>query len=266
MLLLQYIVLLMLYIVIRVLLPSISVLIPNQLSRFATTYMTISNGSLYGEKSHATPCKCNSYTLLFNYLYEDKMTKNKYIEAYEKIISITKPFADLSMWKNIRRDDIWYQIQQIQKIAENQKMILERNEKYWLWIPYQSTLYNCDYCDINRNIYIKYCKDWWEYISWSDDWRHPNNEWLVCFHYPTGAYFFWSEYPYKTFNKFFNELKTFNPDYSDTNNKSLYFNLENAWKVILKYKDILQKYRDMAWEEIKNKKRKELEDQLAKLQ
>ena len=67
---------------------------------------------------------------------------------------------------------------------------------------------------------------------------------------------------------FFFELKSFNPDYCDSANKSLYFKLENAKEVFNSYDSIVKKYYELNKEDFKQReiirKQKELADLMAK--
>lgn len=80
-------------------------------------------------------------------------------------------------------------------------------------------------------------------ISWSDDGRQPLNEMLLVLSFPTGAYIFDGDYPKPVFKDFFDELKTYNPKYSDSHNSSLYFELENGAKVFNDFWDIFNKHK-----------------------
>lgn len=102
-------------------------------------------------------------------------------------------------------------------------------------------------------------------VSWSDYDRQPDNEWLYVLSFPIGAYIFDESYPTTTFNKFFNELKTFEPKYVDTVNNVLYFSYDNAKVVHNKYDEIFIKYKKMVDIELNERKIKELEAKLAEL-
>ena len=104
-----------------------------------------------------------------------------------------------------------------------------------------------------------------ESISWSDDGRQPEDEWLLCISFPTGAYIFGEAYPAATFDAFFAELKAFGAKYCDTNNSSLYFTEENSKAVYDAFWDIFKKYKALVTDELKAKRRAELEAELAKL-
>jgi len=102
-------------------------------------------------------------------------------------------------------------------------------------------------------------------ISWSDDGRQPENEWLYVLSFCTGPYIFGEGYPVNTFQDFFNELKAFGPKYSDTNNNTLYFTEEVSAKVHAALNPLYLKYKEQVNAEMKEKRKKELEAELAKL-
>ena len=110
-------------------------------------------------------------------------------------------------------------------------------------------------------------KDKWSWysISWSDDDRQPNNEWLLSLSFSTGAYIFWEDYPKELFEQFWNELKTYNPKYTDTANHNLYYSLENAGIIIKEYKSIMEKYYKRNKEEANLRRIKKLETELENL-
>lgn len=102
-------------------------------------------------------------------------------------------------------------------------------------------------------------------ISWSDDGRQPENEWLMVVSFPCGAYTFHSEYPTETFNQFFVELKSYQPKYCDSANKTLYFSEENSKLIWDAFPEIFKRYTDMVDEELKRKRKARLEAELKKL-
>ncbi len=103
-------------------------------------------------------------------------------------------------------------------------------------------------------------------ISWSDDGIQPKDELLLCISYPTGAYIFGDDYPTEFFQKFFLELKTYNPKYTDSANKSLYFSMDNASKIYNAYDSIVKKYYEENKEDLKQRKIKKMKDDLVKLE
>ena len=110
-----------------------------------------------------------------------------------------------------------------------------------------------------------YGKDHRRTISWSDDGRQPENEWLYCVSFPSGAYFFGNSYPEEHFNAMFEELKGFGPKYSDTTNHNLYFDSSNAKGVHQQLPEIVKKYRDTLKEFEQTKEIENLEKRLQEL-
>jgi hypothetical protein len=92
------------------------------------------------------------------------------------------------------------------------------------------------------------------------------NETLLCIKFPTGAYMFGEDYPVEFFQRFFLELKSYNPKYVDSTNKGLYFSLDNAGKIHNAYRDIIKKYREENLKDLKQRKIKKMKDDLAKLE
>lgn len=104
-------------------------------------------------------------------------------------------------------------------------------------------------------------------ISCSDDKKQPNDgELLLYIRFPTGAYIFGDHYPKELFNDFFDELKTFEPKYTDTMNSSLYFSMDKAGKFYNNFKKILNKYHDKNKEIYKKIRAEELRKELEKLE
>lgn len=102
-------------------------------------------------------------------------------------------------------------------------------------------------------------------ISWSDDGNQPDNERLYVISFSTGPYVFGSGYPEKTFKKFFDELKSYKPKYSDTHNDKLYFTAETARHIHEDFNDLFNKYKNLVSDEMRVKKIDDLEIELEKL-
>jgi hypothetical protein len=108
-------------------------------------------------------------------------------------------------------------------------------------------------------------------ISWSDDGRQPDNEWLFRICFPTGAYifgdgdYFNKEYPVETFNAFFEELKSYGPKYCATANNSLYFSSDNAKRVYEDFDEIFNRHKAGVVNEMKKQKKLQLEQELERL-
>ncbi len=217
-----------------------------------------------------TRCKSLSLNPTSNAFILFVIMKNKFIEVYNKIISECK---DLYVENTTRSKDPEEYIKKIVDIAENQKKIHERNDKYWVWIPYDAQ-FNWNFCRISEQMSIVYFGDaekdkeeWrWYYISRSDDWKQPKDEHLLHIYFSTWAYFLSSAYPTNTFQKMREELKLFWPKYCDTTNKWLYFSLDQCKDICKEYPNIIKKYREIATEEIKEKEKETLREKLAKLE
>jgi hypothetical protein len=102
-------------------------------------------------------------------------------------------------------------------------------------------------------------------IGCPDDGRQPQDEWLFRIGFGTGAYIFGDSYPKQTFSAFFNELKSFEPKYIDSANKTLYFTEDKAKAVHEAFWTIFKKYKALVADELKAKRKAELEAELAAL-
>ena len=103
-------------------------------------------------------------------------------------------------------------------------------------------------------------------ISWPDDGRQPEDEMLLVIGFPTGAYIFGDDYPEVLFQKFFLELKTYKPKYTDSANKKLYFSLENAAEVFNRFDGILNKYQELNKKDSRERKIAKLQKELKELE
>ena len=103
-------------------------------------------------------------------------------------------------------------------------------------------------------------------ISWEDDGKDPNGEFLLCIGYSSGAYFFGGDYDTELFKVFFKELETYNPKFKDSRNHCLYFTKETAGILMKNYFGIVRKYRDIYNREADKRKAKKLREELLKLE
>jgi hypothetical protein len=189
-------------------------------------------------------------------------------QAYKDIYDVCQKYSDNDWY---RGDDI----RDMMSTAKGHLMLIEWEEKYGLKISHEYNPVKTNYLRISDNLMISYYKNALEehekgsgrYISWSDDGEQPMNEWLFELSFSTGAYIFGDDYDGQRnlFEKFFNELKTYNPDFSDAHNSSLYWKLENAKEIFNKFNEILNKYRKINTSEFEQRKIKKLEDELKKL-
>ena len=120
--------------------------------------------------------------------------------------------------------------------------------------------------DIALSLFVEGCG---KEISWPDDGKQPSPGWYLVISFPCGAYTLNRDYPVESFNKFFEELKSFGAKHVDTVNHYLYFtldeNTEPARKVYKAYNDLFKKYHDMGKEEVLQAKIAQAEEGLRKL-
>ena len=164
-------------------------------------------------------------------------------KVYDSILKIARKNKDL----------LNYDFQYLELQAKNHLFGLELKEVYGLEIN-EKRINNIQYQELKDNVHLTFIDSERTTISWEDNGKKPKGEILIKFSYPTGAYIFGGDYPTDFFQKFFLELKSFNPDYCDSANKSLYFKLENAKEVFNNYNSILKKYYELNKEDIKQRK------------
>lgn len=126
--------------------------------------------------------------------------------------------------------------------------------------------YGYDCLALDHDIYLHFMDGKQRSIPWSDDGRQPDNEWLLKISFPSGAYTLDRDYPVSLFQEMFLELKSFEPKYCDTANKSLYFDSTNAKVVYDAFSGILMKYKRRVGEWKKEDRVKKLKEELAKLE
>lgn len=175
--------------------------------------------------------------------------------TYKKILTLLKA----------HKNEIVFDVDALQRQADNHLFGIELKETYGLDID-PKKINSTDWVKINDYGSIglfgeKYNRT----ISWPDVKGQPKNEYLLMYSFSTGAYIFGEDYPTDLFNKFWNELKTYNPKFIDTMNHSIYFSLDNAKNVFNDFKSILSKYYDINKEDIKLRRIAKMEADLAKL-
>jgi len=175
-------------------------------------------------------------------------------KIYDSILKIAK--------KN--KDILNYDFKSLELQAKNHLFGLELKEVYGLKID-EKRINNIQYQELKNNVHLTFIDSERTTISWEDSGKKPQGEGLVKFSYPTGAYIFGGDYPNIFFEKFFFELKSFNPDYCDSANKSLYFKLENAKEVFNNYDSIIKKYYELNKEDFKQREIIRIQKELDKL-
>lgn len=183
-------------------------------------------------------------------------------DTFEKIIELCEQATD--------KDET---LSEIRIKAKNRVIRYEWEEKYG--IKLKSRFAEYDYLSISDYELVAYYEDGYtchkegrgRSISWSEGDKQPVNEWLYQISFGTGAYIFGDDYngQQQLFQDFFKELRTHKPDYEDLHNKCLYWKVENAKEIMSQFKEILKKYQDRNRDELKARKIKKMEDELAKL-
>lgn len=186
-------------------------------------------------------------------------------ETFQKIIDICEQNTDS---EGILKD--------ISIKAKNRVIRYEWQEKYGIELDSSCRLAEYDYHRIDDYQFISYFKDGYDChknnygrsIAWSEGDKQPVNEWIYNVGFSTGAYIFGDDYngQQALFRDFFEELRTYKPDYEDLHNKSLYWKLENAKEIMAQFKNILNKYKDRNRDEFKARKILKLKAELNKLE
>ena len=153
---------------------------------------------------------------------------------------------------------------------ENKIEQLEKSVEWSMTLEGHGTWYTHYLCNMNEAHVGLYGREFNRTISWSDDKRQPEGEWLCSIRFSYGAYMFndsvgSSFYPEETFDAFFAELKAFGTAYCDTNNNVLYFTKDVAYKVCEAFPEIYKKYKALVVEEQQRQRVKELELELTRL-
>lgn len=167
-------------------------------------------------------------------------------------------------------------LSEIRLKAKNRVIRYEWEEKYGIKLGYECKFAEYDYCNLGEYENLSYYKDGYishkqgsgRNISWSENDKQPVNEWLYEIHFSTGADIFGEDYEgqKQIFRDFFEELRTYKPDFEDLHNHNLYWKPENAKEIISQFKVILKKYHDKNREELKEREITKLKAKLEKLE
>ena len=176
-------------------------------------------------------------------------------KAYKEILKVLNKY----------KSEIVFDVDDLERKAKHHLFGVELVEKYGFNLDPKG-IGSTDWQRLRENVHIGFFDGERRSISWSDDGRQPKNETLLYINYPTGAYIFGSDYPTELFQKFFLELKSYNPKYIDTANSGLFFDLDNAGKIFNAYDSIVKRYYEENKEDLKMRKIKQLKDELSKLE
>ena len=190
-------------------------------------------------------------------------------KAYKEIKEVCEKYADNS-------ERYCGDIRDMLIKASGHLMIIDWEEKYGIKLSHEYNPSNALHLNINSHSSISYYEDAVKekerrsgrYISWSDDDKQPMNEWIFSLSFPTGAYIFGEDYDgqQNLFQEFFNELKTYNPDFTDIHNHSLFWKLENAKNIFDNFNIILHKYQELNGQQLKQRNIDKLKSQLKSLE
>lgn len=166
-------------------------------------------------------------------------------------------------------EELSHKVRDIKGTVDDQLTLIELGEKLGILIPDYHSAWDFWVQLTSEKILVKFYKDSGRTISCPDDGRQPEEGWYLRLGFPTGAYIFNQYYPTKSLEGFFEELKGYEPDYCDSVNHVLYFNLDvdpiNARLVYKDYDIIFKKWWDAAQEEVLQAKIAQAEEELRKL-
>lgn len=164
-------------------------------------------------------------------------------------------------------------LKEIRLKAMNRVIRYEWEELYGIKLDGNCRLAESDYCCIDDYQGIYYYQNGYKCkeagrgrsITWSEGNKQPVDEWLYLIRFNTGAYIFGEDYnsQKQLFQDFFDELRTYKPDYEDLHNHYLYWKIENAKKIMSQFQVIFNKYKDKNNSEVNGRKIKKLERELA---
>lgn len=163
----------------------------------------------------------------------------------------------------------------LSEIARKAKNEVIRNKfanEYGVVLDSSARLAEYDYHKKSEYEYISWFNDGYKCnkehygrsIPWSEDDKQPVNEWIYSIGFSTGAYIFGQDYDYQQplFKQFFEELRTYKPDYEDLHNHYLYWKIENASKIYKEFYCILTKYKTLNQDELNSRKIAKLQAEL----
>ena len=177
-------------------------------------------------------------------------------KAYSAILKLLKKHKDICI----------FDIKDLEDKANRHLFGLQLKEEYGFNIN-PSRISSLDWNSLGEYITIgMYGEKHNRTISWLDSGEQPKSELLLRIAFSIGPYIFGGDYPTDFFYKFFQELKTYNPKYIDSANRSLYFSMDNAGKIFNEFNSILSKYNEMNEEDLKQRQILKMKAELAKLE
>jgi hypothetical protein len=163
-------------------------------------------------------------------------------KAYTEVLQVCEKHSEIS-----KSDYYFNDLANMANLARGHIMLINWHVEYGIKLEHKNEYLVNKYFKHDEHCAFSYYVDEQNYIAWSDDDRQPSSEWLFVISFPTGAFIFGGDYEYnqEAFKQFFTELKSFDPDYSDTANKTLYWKLDNAQEIFYEFNGILKKYTEL---------------------
>lgn len=159
-------------------------------------------------------------------------------KIYKEILDIIKKYED----------DIVLNVSELEEKIKLHLFGVKLKEKYGLNVVPQSIR------SLNYISFGDYKSIWLASKNQKVKFPVEKEEYFFELDFSTGAFMFSSdgeEYPEEFFNQFWEELKSYKPDYEDSRNHILCWKLENAKDIFNSFDDILKKYYEMNKERIK---------------
>lgn len=177
-----------------------------------------------------------------------------------------KIYSDILKLIEKHKDEVVFDVGQLKRDSERHLFGLRLKDEYGLDVN-PKAIHSTDWVKLNDYITVsQYGEKYNRTISWPVDGRQPEDgEYLMNISFPTGAYIFGQHYPVNIFQGFWDELKSYSPKYRDDVNHCIYFSLDTASKVFNEFGNIFKKHRELSAEDYKERRKKELEDELEKL-
>lgn len=175
-------------------------------------------------------------------------------------------YATILKLLNKHKNEIVFDVDELQRKADNHLFGIQLRDTFGLNID-PKKIDSTNYVRLNDYFHIAiFGEKHNRTISWPDVKGQPKNELLLYIGFPTGAYIFGEDYPTELFRQFWDELKSYNPKYSDSMNHNLYWDLPNAKDIFNNYDSILIKYRELNRADIKNRQIAKMKADLEKLE
>ena len=180
---------------------------------------------------------------------------NKVREAYKEIFMALNKHGDTTI----------FDIESLKNKADLHLFGVKLKEVHGLNLN-PKYIYSTEYCRICDYRTITNFRDGdSKSMGWSDNGEQPKDELLLELRFSTGAYMFGDDYPNELFQKFFLELKTYSPKYTDSHNHALFFSIDNAAAVFNEFDSIIKRYNEQYKEESKARRIEKLKAEIEKL-